>query len=95
MMRVMGSRTSRTGGRSSCLLLAVIAFLTLPVVARAATDYPLPAHQKGVNNAVKTVPATPERIAALRVPPGFALNVFARDLVNPRMMASRPTAPCT
>ena len=30
---------------------------------------------------------TPERIAGLRLPAGFEVSVFARDLVNPRMMA--------
>lgn len=30
---------------------------------------------------------TPERIAGLRLPAGFEVSVFARDLVNPRMIA--------
>ena len=30
---------------------------------------------------------TPERLARLRVPDGFEVTVFARDLVNPRMLA--------
>lgn len=30
---------------------------------------------------------TPERLAGLRMPAGFRMTVFARDLVNPRMMA--------
>lgn len=35
-------------------------------------------------------PATDERIAQLRVPAGFRVRVFARDLVNPRMLAVGP-----
>jgi glucose/arabinose dehydrogenase len=35
-------------------------------------------------------PVTDALIAQLRVPPGFRLSVFARDLTNPRMMAVGP-----
>jgi glucose/arabinose dehydrogenase len=35
----------------------------------------------------RRVPPTPERIRQLQVPPGFRIQVFARDLGNPRMMA--------
>lgn len=35
-------------------------------------------------------PATTERIAQLRVPSGFHVSVFARDLNNPRMLAVGP-----
>jgi glucose/arabinose dehydrogenase len=35
----------------------------------------------------RRVPPTPERIRQLHVPPGFRIQVFARDLGNPRMMA--------
>ena len=31
-----------------------------------------------------------EQVARLKVPPGFAVTVFARDLVNPRMLAFSP-----
>jgi glucose/arabinose dehydrogenase len=41
-------------------------------------------------NRPELVPATDERIAGLRVPDGFAVQVFARDLVNPRMLAVGP-----
>jgi glucose/arabinose dehydrogenase len=41
-------------------------------------------------NRPELVPATDERIAGLRVPDGFTVQVFARDLVNPRMLAVGP-----
>lgn len=36
------------------------------------------------------VPVTPERVKALKVPTGFAVNVFASGLKNPRMLAVAP-----
>jgi Raf kinase inhibitor-like YbhB/YbcL family protein len=36
------------------------------------------------------VPADPARLAQLRVPAGFAINVFARDLLNTRILAVAP-----
>ena len=41
-----------------------------------------------VVNRPELVPATDDRIATLRVPPGFRVTVAARDLVNPRMLAA-------
>ncbi|MGQ4274719.1 YbhB/YbcL family Raf kinase inhibitor-like protein [Terrihabitans sp. B22-R8] len=35
----------------------------------------------------KKVDANDERIAGLKVPPGFKVSVFARDVVNPRILA--------
>jgi glucose/arabinose dehydrogenase len=40
------------------------------------------------------VEATPERIKNVKAPPGFAVNVFARDLKNIRIIAVAPNGLC-
>ena len=60
---------------------------------------PVAAAQQGdgtrVSTRVSTVkperaPLTPERLAALRVPDGFEIGVFAEGLLNPRILAVSP-----
>jgi glucose/arabinose dehydrogenase len=61
--------------------LAVAALALLPATAGAQPPV------TGTLNEPAERPATPERIAALQVAPGFKLSVAARDLGNARMLA--------
>lgn len=45
---------------------------------------------EAASNRTETVPFTQERLQQLRLPEGFSVNVFARDLGNPRMMVVEP-----
>lgn len=62
----------------------------LPVLAQALQN---PGTATIEAHVVKAAPleATPERIAALKLPAGFRIEAFARDLGAPRVIVVSPT----
>ena len=82
----MRQATRTALGLAGATLLAVHAEAQTPV---RQVQPPPPASVEIVGHVqepAKLAP-TPERIARLRAPEGFAITVFARDLTNPRMIA--------
>jgi glucose/arabinose dehydrogenase len=70
--------------RTVALLAGVAAVVALgTAAARAQRPQPMVGHLARP----ETREATDERIARLRVPPGFRVSVFARNLEHPRMLA--------
>lgn len=77
---------------SAALLLACAALAAEPVAAQPVSQQlqdPRAADVEVVGHVVEPeqLSPTPERLARLRMPEGFDITVFARDLVNPRMIA--------
>ena len=76
--------------RSTCLALALaLSAAPLPAFAQALQN---PGTATIEAHVVKAAPleATPERIAALKLPAGFKLEAFARDLGAPRVIVVAP-----
>lgn len=68
-------------------LVSILALLsTMPIAEAQQGDGTEVAIQTEVFKPAK-VPATPERLAALRVPEGFSVRAFATGLKNPRILA--------
>ncbi len=82
--------------RSACLAALLLAGLSPPALAQAGAGSSEPAAKedrgrKGVEitgHVIKPIPLewSAERMARLALPKGFAIDVFARDLKNARMM---------
>ncbi|HEX8430034.1 MAG TPA: hypothetical protein VF625_02060, partial [Longimicrobium sp.] len=78
--------------RSNSLALSLVALASATAAAQVPARQVAPPPPANVAIAGHIVePAklapTPARLASLRMPAGFAVTVFARDLVNPRMIA--------
>lgn len=74
------------------LLLLLAATLAPTASAQTVSERlqdPASADVEIFGHVVEPVPLdpTPERLAGLRMPTGFEVSVFARDLINPRMIA--------
>lgn len=71
---------------------AILAAL-LPCLAHAQNAPPeaTPFHMQGNIYLPQKLPATPERIASLKVPTGFSITSFAEGLEMPRMLALAPS----
>ncbi|WP_046115567.1 YbhB/YbcL family Raf kinase inhibitor-like protein [Aquincola tertiaricarbonis] len=75
----------------ACRLAAIAAAACLLPLAAGAqqgdgTNVPVTGHVYKPDKA----PATPQRIASLKVPPGFSVTPFAQGLGNPRILAVAP-----
>ncbi|MDO7877766.1 PQQ-dependent sugar dehydrogenase [Hymenobacter sp. ASUV-10] len=73
-------------------LRATLLAALLPCLAHAQNVPPeaTPFHMQGNIYLPKKLPATPERIASLKVPAGFTISPFAEGLDMPRMLALAP-----
>lgn len=87
----LGACQTRCGGTKPSPVLAsavpVEPFDPTPILVRVG-DLPAPFASDSASKSPKVVP--PPADAKLRVPPGFRVNVFARDLDEPRWLALAP-----
>ncbi|RTQ44874.1 sorbosone dehydrogenase family protein [Hymenobacter gummosus] len=72
------------------LLLAATLLLALPAVAQNVPPEATPFKMTGNIYLPKKLPATPERLATLKVPAGFSIRPYAEGLDMPRMLAVAP-----
>src|SRR5689334_22530965 len=77
-------RVDGTKSRSLFALATLLLSLT-PTTAQESNPKPPPPQVHSFNPEKR--PFSEERLRELKVPPGFKVNVFARDLGNARMMA--------
>ncbi|TLM88381.1 PQQ-dependent sugar dehydrogenase [Hymenobacter jeollabukensis] len=72
------------------LLLAATLLPALPAAAQNVPPEATPFRMTGNIYLPKKLPATPERVASLKAPPGFVISQYATGLDMPRMLAVAP-----
>ena len=77
----------RSQRRATLTVLATSLVLSLLLVQCATAQEELIEEREGHRVQPRIVPATDERIGRLKAPAGFRVEVFARDLGEPRMLA--------